>query len=209
MQHPFSNKYNRIARGDSVRGQKDKPQGPIIYKQLAHILDKSAIQTARQTAAQTPAAHEHTKTLKEIIGKKEGMFRSNISGKRVHNNARSNTAGDPRLGHGQIGIPRCLALKMMVEEPVNDWSIVHIGASCARNGDLMRVIGEHKDTRMKSVLDDLKPGMSVPPASPSITRKSQQGGLGRHAPLPGAIAHRRAITSICPFRKCIVLDVGS
>ena len=60
--------------------------------------------------------------LKQLIEKKEGLFRQNMMGKRVNHAARSVISPDPYIGVGEIGLPPYFAQRLTFPEHVNRWN---------------------------------------------------------------------------------------
>lgn len=58
--------------------------------------------------------------LKQLIEKKEGLFRKNVMGKRVNHAARSVISPDPYIMVDEIGFPEIFAKRLSFPEPVND-----------------------------------------------------------------------------------------
>ncbi|EQB61162.1 dna-directed rna polymerase i subunit [Vairimorpha apis BRL 01] len=63
--------------------------------------------------------NEHVAGHKQILEKKEGLFRRNIMGKRVNFAARSVISPDPNLKTREMGIPKIFAEKLTFPEKVN------------------------------------------------------------------------------------------
>lgn len=61
--------------------------------------------------------------LKQLIDKKEGLFRKNMMGKRVNFAARSVISPDPNISVDQIGVPLVFAMKLTYPEPVTPMNI--------------------------------------------------------------------------------------
>eukprot|EP01127_Copromyxa_protea_P016159 TRINITY_DN4752_c0_g1_i1.p1 TRINITY_DN4752_c0_g1~~TRINITY_DN4752_c0_g1_i1.p1 ORF type:complete len:1593 (+),score=456.38 TRINITY_DN4752_c0_g1_i1:313-4779(+) len=61
--------------------------------------------------------------IKQIIEKKEGLFRKNMMGKRVNFAARSVISPDPYLDTDEIGIPEYFAKTLTYPEPVTDHNV--------------------------------------------------------------------------------------
>src|SRR6185437_9544304 len=59
-----------------------------------------------------------TRSIKKTIQGKQGLIMRNLQGKRTNNSARTVFSLDPNLRIGQIGIPKMLARKLTVREPV-------------------------------------------------------------------------------------------
>lgn len=58
------------------------------------------------------AADKETGGIRQLIEKKEGMFRMKMMGKRVNFGARSVISPDPYLSTDQVGIPVFMAKKL-------------------------------------------------------------------------------------------------
>lgn len=61
--------------------------------------------------------------LKQLIDKKEGLFRKNMMGKRVNFAARSVISPDPNISVDQIGVPMVFAKRLTYPEPVTPMNI--------------------------------------------------------------------------------------
>jgi DNA-directed RNA polymerase I subunit RPA1 len=57
-------------------------------------------------------------SIKELLEKKEGLFRKNMMGKRVNFAARSVISPDPYICTNEIGLPLYFAMKLTYPEPV-------------------------------------------------------------------------------------------
>lgn len=56
--------------------------------------------------------------VRQLLEKKEGLFRMNMMGKRVNFAARSVISPDPNLSTGEIGVPPYFATRLSFPEPV-------------------------------------------------------------------------------------------
>jgi DNA-directed RNA polymerase I subunit RPA1 len=61
--------------------------------------------------------------IKQILEKKEGLFRMNMMGKRVDYAARSVISPDPYINMDEIGIPMVFATKLTYPQPVTAWNV--------------------------------------------------------------------------------------
>jgi DNA-directed RNA polymerase I subunit RPA1 len=61
--------------------------------------------------------------IKQILEKKEGLFRKNMMGKRVNYAARSVISPDPNINMDEIGIPMVFATSLTYPEPVTHWNV--------------------------------------------------------------------------------------
>ncbi|CAM9118714.1 unnamed protein product [Sphacelaria rigidula] len=61
--------------------------------------------------------------LRQVLEKKEGLFRKHMMGKRVNFACRSVISPDPYLGTTEIGIPLRFAKELTYPQPVADWNV--------------------------------------------------------------------------------------
>lgn len=73
------------------------------------------------------------KGMRQIIEKKEGLFRHNLMGKRVNFSARSVAAPDPMLAVDEVGVPRDFAVQLYYPVPVTQWNVEQL-RRLVRNG---------------------------------------------------------------------------
>ncbi|XP_053486245.1 DNA-directed RNA polymerase I subunit RPA1 [Ictalurus furcatus] len=90
--------------------------------------------------------------IRQLLEKKEGLFRKHMMGKRVDFAARSVICPDMYIGTNEIGIPMVFATKLTYPQPVTPWNVkelrqavlngpdVHPGASMVINEDGTRTI---------------------------------------------------------------------
>lgn len=60
--------------------------------------------------------------IRQILERKEGLFRMNMMGKRVNHACRSVISPDPYVGTNEIGIPLRFAMAFSYPEPVTPWN---------------------------------------------------------------------------------------
>lgn len=60
--------------------------------------------------------------IRQILERKEGLFRMNMMGKRVNHACRSVISPDPYVGTNEIGIPLRFAMAFSYPEPVTAWN---------------------------------------------------------------------------------------
>ena len=68
--------------------------------------------------------------IRQILEKKEGLFRKNMMGKRVNFAARSVISPDPYLASGEIGVPPYFAKRLSFPERVTPWNVRVSGTCC-------------------------------------------------------------------------------
>ncbi|CAG8165424.1 unnamed protein product [Penicillium nalgiovense] len=79
-----------------------------------------------RTSVTGSAALSQPNGIKQILEKKEGLFRKNMMGKRVNFAARSVISPDPNIEPNEIGVPLVFAKKLTFPEPVtnhNFWEL--------------------------------------------------------------------------------------
>ena len=64
--------------------------------------------------------------IKQLLEKKEGLFRKNMMGKRVNFAARSVISPDPNIETNEIGVPPIFAKKLTYPEPVTDFNFYEL-----------------------------------------------------------------------------------
>ena len=64
--------------------------------------------------------------IKQVLEKKEGLFRMNMMGKRVNFAARSVISPDPNIETSEIGVPLVFARKLTYSEPVNSTNFAYL-----------------------------------------------------------------------------------
>ncbi|XP_026503885.1 DNA-directed RNA polymerase I subunit RPA1 [Terrapene carolina triunguis] len=120
--------------------------------------------------------------IRQILEKKEGLFRKHMMGKRVDYAARSVICPDMYIATNEIGIPMVFATKLTYPQPVTPWNVkelrqavingpnVHPGASMVVNEDGSRtVLSATSQTQREAIAKQLltpstgapKPGMKI------------------------------------------------
>lgn len=64
--------------------------------------------------------------VRQILERKEGLFRRHMMGKRVNYCCRSVISPDPYIGTNEVGIPVLFAKTLHFPVPVNDWNVKHL-----------------------------------------------------------------------------------
>ena len=79
-------------------------------------------ETVNELIDNPPAATgpQRDQGIKQVLEKKEGLFRMNMMGKRVNFAARSVISPDPNIETSEIGVPLVFARKLTYSEPVNN-----------------------------------------------------------------------------------------
>ncbi|MBS3054077.1 MAG: DNA-directed RNA polymerase subunit A' [Candidatus Aenigmarchaeota archaeon] len=120
-----------------------------------------------------PARHRSGRALKTLVqrlGKKEGRFRSNLSGKRVNFSARTVISPDPRISISEVGIPLEIAKELTIPTRVTTYNIermraivrnmsAHPGANYVIRPDGVRK--KITDENKEDVANEIVPGYIV------------------------------------------------
>ncbi|XP_051830346.1 DNA-directed RNA polymerase I subunit RPA1 [Antechinus flavipes] len=152
--------------------------------------------------------------IRQILEKKEGLFRKHMMGKRVDYAARSVICPDMYINTNEIGIPMVFATKLTYPQPVTPWNVqelrqavingpnVHPGASMVINEDGSRTALSTTDlTQREAVAKQLltpAPGGPKPQGAKVVCRHVKNGDvllLNRQPTLhrPSIQAHRARI----------------
>ncbi|KAG8224091.1 hypothetical protein J437_LFUL001785 [Ladona fulva] len=124
------------------RGDDDLEKLHQVWQELQsnvdHLLDK---EMNKKTSNATALG------VKQVLEKKEGLFRMHMMGKRVNYAARTVITPDPNIDVDEIGVPKAFALKLSYPVPVTPWNAeelrkmvingpqVHPGACMLQNED--------------------------------------------------------------------------
>jgi len=85
-------------------------------------------ETVNELIDNPPAASgpQRDQGIKQVLEKKEGLFRMNMMGKRVNFAARSVISPDPNIETSEIGVPLVFARKLTYSEPVNNTNFEYL-----------------------------------------------------------------------------------
>ncbi len=73
--------------------------------------------------------------IRQLLERKEGLFRRHMMGKRVNYCCRSVISPDPYMGSNEIGIPVHFAKNLHYPTPVNSWNVKHLRTLVERGPD--------------------------------------------------------------------------
>ncbi|NXS53970.1 RPA1 polymerase, partial [Brachypteracias leptosomus] len=151
--------------------------------------------------------------IRQLLEKKEGLFRKHMMGKRVDFAARSVICPDMYIGTNEIGIPMVFATKLTYPQPVTPWNVkelrqavingpqVHPGASMVINEDgSCTVLSATSLTQREAIAKQLlTPSSGAPESELKIVCRHIKNGdvllLNRQPTLhrPSIQAHRARI----------------
>jgi len=123
----------------TLKGATPGAQLSYIWKELQlavdHVLDRNLNSTGN-------LENNNGWGLKQLIERKQGLFRMNMMGKRVNHACRTVITPDPNINIDEIGVPDVFAKKLSYPVPVTPWNVkelrrliingpnVHPGAVC-------------------------------------------------------------------------------
>ncbi|XP_036604435.1 DNA-directed RNA polymerase I subunit RPA1 [Trichosurus vulpecula] len=165
--------------------------------------------------------------IRQILEKKEGLFRKHMMGKRVDYAARSVICPDMYINTNEIGIPMVFATKLTYPQPVTPWNVqelrqavingpnVHPGASMVINEDGSRTALSSTDVAQREAVAKqlLTPATGTPkPQGAKVVCRHVKNGdvllLNRQPTLhrPSIQAHR---ARILPSEKVLRLHYAN
>lgn len=97
-----------------------------LQADVDHLMDREKSKTSNSATSQMMG-------LKQVIEKKEGLFRMHMMGKRVNYAARTVITPDPNLDTEELGIPDVFAKVLTFPTPVTPWN-VHVLKKMVLNG---------------------------------------------------------------------------
>ncbi|KND92561.1 DNA-directed RNA polymerase I subunit [Tolypocladium ophioglossoides CBS 100239] len=116
------NRYRPEARtGESqiAEAQQNSLYKSILRSSWTELQDGvNALIDKTKNPVQGAAAARNEDGIKQLLEKKEGLFRKNMMGKRVNYAARSVISPDPNIETNEIGVPPVFAKKLTYPEPV-------------------------------------------------------------------------------------------
>jgi len=218
MEHPQNVYYKRILNlnhqlydiqsppeGESINYQKMINTAIELQETVNHLMDNEFVQGSADPVG-----------IKQLLEKKQGLFRKHMMGKRVNYAARSVISPDPYINTNTIGVPEVFAKKLTFPQPVTDWNYkelcervingpdVHPGANMIEDDRGFRIMlkggAENLESRIaasKTLLTQ-KSSDTVHRKSTVVYRHLQDGDLiimNRQPTLhkPSMMAHRALV----------------
>ncbi|KAK9845826.1 hypothetical protein WJX81_003612 [Elliptochloris bilobata] len=140
------------------------------------------------------APESGTQGIRQMLEKKEGLFRKNMMGKRVNFAARSVISPDPFLSAGEIGVPPYFATRLSFPERVTPWNVEELRAMVLRGAhehpgavavedeqgrmvNLARLSLEKRETLAKQLAIKVGTGGGALAADGGVRRRAG-GGIG-------------------------------
>jgi len=146
----------------------------IIVEDLWDLLQYHVTTYFNNEISGVPPARHRTrrqlKTLSQRLKGKQGIFRQNLSGKRVNFCARSVISPDAHINVNEVGVPKNIARELTVPEVVTEWNMDWIKGMLNNIGNYPSVtyVTTNENRRKKvtadtlpMILEELVPGYSV------------------------------------------------
>ncbi|XP_065184132.1 DNA-directed RNA polymerase I subunit RPA1-like [Sycon ciliatum] len=169
---------------------------------------------------------ERVAGVRQLLEKKEGLFRRHMMGKRVNYAARSVISPDLNINADEIGIPQVFAKTLTYPQPVTSWNVqqlrkailngpnVHPGAFAVEMEDGSRVLIKSKDLTQRQALAKqlLTPSANAPTGTCKKVHRHLISGdvmlLNRQPTLhkPSIMAHK---AYVLPGEKTIRLHYAN
>lgn len=145
--------------------EREKPKKTLSFSerlQLAWVKMQTDINCFMDSS--TSKMRDVPNGIKQILEKKEGLFRKHMMGKRVDYAARSVISPDPYINMDEIGIPLVFASRLTYPQPVTHWNVkelrqavingpnVHPGATHVQNEDGSVVLLNPRNPRQRSAI---------------------------------------------------------
>ncbi|XP_052238308.1 DNA-directed RNA polymerase I subunit RPA1-like isoform X3 [Dreissena polymorpha] len=99
--------------------------GKTLFEKLSHAQTRLQMSVNQFMDSESDKSSLETKAsgIKQLLEKKEGLFRKNMMGKRVNFAARSVISPDPNINTNEIGIPMVFAKVLTYPQPVTPWNV--------------------------------------------------------------------------------------
>lgn len=116
-----ANMLNQVSKDMRVRAEEGRRQRTTDDFNAAWVDLQTAVNTLVDSSKGTSrAAVMLPDGVKQVLEKKEGLFRMNMMGKRVNYAARTVLSPDPNIETNEIGVPMVFARKLTYPEPVTN-----------------------------------------------------------------------------------------
>ena len=191
-----------------LRGSTTAEQLDIVWKELQfnvdHVIDRDLNST------------RNVKTgwgFKQLIERKQGLFRMHMMGKRVNHACRTVITPDPNINIDEIGLPEVFAKTLNYQVPVTPWNVtelrdmvvngpdIHPGAVAVEDERGFKTLLDGKDRAQREGIAKtlLTPNSDLVSGRPKIVYRHLKNGdamlLNRQPTLhrPGIMAHRARV----------------
>ena len=97
--------------------------GLDLSKAMSVWIDLQEAVNSLFDSTKSSQSHDAQAGVRQLLEKKEGLFRQNMMGKRVNFAARSVISPDPYIQPNQIGVPMAFATQLTYPQPVTPWNV--------------------------------------------------------------------------------------
>ena len=157
----------------TLKGSDPMEQMDTVWKELQghvdHVLDREMNKTGKGAGGWG---------FKQLIERKQGLFRMHMMGKRVNFAARTVITPDPNIAIDEIGLPEVFAKKLTYKVPVTPWNVKEL-SEMVRNGPDVHpgaVFVESSDTGNRVAVSAKSQSQRNALAKTLLTPGDQQGG---------------------------------
>ncbi|CAB9506211.1 DNA-directed RNA polymerase subunit beta' (Fragment) [Seminavis robusta] len=148
-------------------------------------------------SSKDPAAKGGNQTqngIRQLLEKKQGIFRKNMMGKRVDSSCRSVISPDPYIGTNEIGIPVYFAQRLTYPTPVTEWNMTELRRLVERGpkqypGAVWVDIPKPDGKKVRVNLDRMNPEKRQAVGAMLLTHGKSGGGSGRPAVVGRQLRH--------------------
>lgn len=122
VEHAQTQSLSRIIQfNEQIRGYFATANEPRAY--TAWIDLQTTVNVFMDSSRDPSAGVQTPAGIRQILERKEGLFRKNMMGKRVNYACRSVISPDPYVGANEIGLPRYFATVLTYPTPVTDYNV--------------------------------------------------------------------------------------
>ncbi|GLJ25883.1 hypothetical protein SUGI_0496070 [Cryptomeria japonica] len=127
LEHPQNILYgtvlqSNIGLAEAIKAEKDGSRN-VVQVTNKWISLQDAVNMLLDSSTANTIRGKETTGVRQLLEKKEGLFRQNLMGKRVNYACRSVISPDPYLKVNEIGIPPYFAVRLTYPEKVTHWNV--------------------------------------------------------------------------------------
>ncbi|KAL1914900.1 uncharacterized protein VTP21DRAFT_7816 [Calcarisporiella thermophila] len=134
------NTNSLLSKRSESNGEEKQVDEGVVYKSLIDAFIRlqqevnGYIDSSKNTT--TPRGRNPPTGIRQVLEKKEGLFRKHMMGKRVNYAARSVISPDPNIETNEIGIPPVFAKKLTYPEPVTSFNVKELRKAIINGPDV-------------------------------------------------------------------------
>ncbi|KAH9297472.1 hypothetical protein KI387_029154, partial [Taxus chinensis] len=129
LEHPQNILYGRvlqsnIALAEAIKAESDGSHSLSVVQATNKWINlQDSVNILIDSSTSNTTRGKETTGVRQLLEKKEGLFRQNLMGKRVNYACRSVISPDPYLKVNEIGIPPYFAVRLTYPEKVTHWNV--------------------------------------------------------------------------------------